>query len=75
MLIQFTRDFRSAATNEEHYEAGAIVDLPLGQLIVDEGAAVVYTEPEPEGKPEPTGNDVPPPEPEPEKSKGRKAGV
>lgn len=68
MLIQFMRDYRGAATAEEHYEAGTIIDLPLGQLIVDEGAAVIHIEPEPEPE-----EDTPPPV-EPEKPKGRKVG-
>ena len=51
MLIQFTRDFRSAATNEEHYEAGAVADLPRGAEVVAEGAAVAV-EPEAPAEPE-----------------------
>lgn len=39
MLIRFVRDFRSADTNEEFYEAGTEVDLPNGAAIVAEGAA------------------------------------
>lgn len=46
MIIQFTRDFRSAATREEFYPAGAIVDLDRGSEIVAEGAAIAYVAPE-----------------------------
>jgi hypothetical protein len=53
MLIQFLRDFQSAATNEVFYEMGTIVDLPDGNLIVNEGAAIPVRAPEPEPEPEP----------------------
>ena len=39
MRIRFLRDFRSAATGEEFYEAGQTVDLERGAEIVAEGAA------------------------------------
>lgn len=39
MLIRFLRDFRSAATNEEFYEAYSTADLERGAEIVAEGAA------------------------------------
>lgn len=55
MLIRFLRDFRSAATGENFYEAGAVVDLPRGAEIVAEGAAeAVEAEeaaPKPRGRP------------------------
>ncbi len=41
MLIRFTRDFRSAATGEQFYEAGQEADLPQGAQIVAEGAAEI----------------------------------
>lgn len=43
MLIRFLRDFRSAATGEEFYPAGAEADLDRGAEIVAEGAAEVVT--------------------------------
>ena len=43
MLIKFLRDFRSAATGEQFYEAGAEADLARWREIVDEGAAEVVT--------------------------------
>lgn len=52
MRIRFLRDFRSAATNEEFYPAGAVADLPRGAEVVAEGAAEP-AEPEPAPEPEP----------------------
>ncbi len=43
MLIKFVRDFRSAATGEQFYEAGQEADLPEGAAIVAEGAAEIVT--------------------------------
>ncbi len=43
MLIRFLKDFRSAATGENFYEAGAVVDLLQGSVIVAEGAAEIVT--------------------------------
>lgn len=43
MLIRFLRDFQSARTGEQFYRAGAVVDLPEGRAIVEEGAAEVVT--------------------------------
>lgn len=43
MLIRFLRDFRSAATGENFYEAGAVVELERGAEVVAEGAAEVVT--------------------------------
>lgn len=39
MLIRFLRDFRSAATGENFYQAGDEADLERGAEIVAEGAA------------------------------------
>lgn len=43
MLIRFLRDFQSARTGEQFYQAGAVADLPEGAAIVAEGAAEVVT--------------------------------
>lgn len=43
MQIRFLRDFRSAATGENFYEAGETADLDRGAEIVAEGAAEVVT--------------------------------
>ena len=42
-LIRFLRDFRSAATDENFYAAGTVVDLPRAAEIVTEGAAEIVT--------------------------------
>lgn len=39
MLIRFLRDFRSAATGEQFYQAGEVADLERGAEVVAEGAA------------------------------------
>lgn len=39
MRVRFLRDFRSAATLEEFYEAGQVADLDRGAEVVAEGAA------------------------------------
>lgn len=63
MFIRFLRDFRSAATNEEFYEAGQEVDLPDGALIVAEGAAEIVTIDSRRGQVEPSKGKEEPKEP------------
>lgn len=54
MLVRFIRDFRSAATREQFYEAGDVADLEDGAQIVAEGAAeAVVSEPAAPEDPEP----------------------
>lgn len=43
MLVKFLRDFRSAATGENFYEAGQTADLERGAEVVAEGAAEIVT--------------------------------
>ncbi len=59
MLIKFTRDFQSAATNENFYTAGTVADLPRGAEIVAEGAAEIVTIDSRRGQVEPK-EDTPP---------------
>jgi hypothetical protein len=55
VIVRFLRDFRSAATGEVFYEAGAVADLPEGAAIVAEGAAepVTVEPPPPPSPPKP----------------------
>jgi hypothetical protein len=51
MRIRFLRDFRSAATKEQFFQAGEVVDfayLDVAQLVSEGAAEVVEPEPEPE---------------------------
>ncbi len=60
MLIKFIRDFRSAATEENFYEAGQTADLARGAEIVAEGAAEIVTIDSRKGQAQPK-EDAPPP--------------
>ena len=59
MLIRFLRDFRSAATGEQFYEAGDEADLDRGSEIVAEGAAEVVTIDSRRGQVEPKAEPAP----------------
>ena len=62
MLIRFLRDFRSAATAEQFYEAGDVAEIERGAEVVAEGAAEIVTIDVRGGQAEP----------EPPKARGRK---
>ena len=70
MLIRFLRDFRSAATGENFYEAGAEIDLDRGAEVVAEGAAEIVTIDSRRGQALPFEDDAPA---APRKPRGRAA--
>lgn len=63
MRIRFLRGYRGRFTDEEYYEAGAVVDLAAGAAIIAEGAAVAVPEPEEEPGPDTEGEGEEEPDP------------
>lgn len=68
MVIRFLRDFRSAATHEAFYEAGAVADLERGGEIIAEGAAELVTIASRRGQVDP----LPPPLPDEPPARGKR---